>query len=389
MTQTLLASFKTRIESEPYRLFFPAGIAWSIAGVSLWPLFYAGKLPWYPGLAHARVMIEVFGGAFVAGFLGTAGPRMVSAPRLTLPEICALLVLNTASGFFHLRLMIKEGDTCFAAMLALLLGSLAARVLSCRRENPPPQMVLVLTGLVCGIAGAIFWMSPDWMAEPYNHRMAALLLYQGLLLTPVLGVGSFIFPRILGGQFGIPDSARQAGTKLIRAGATAVLIIVSFLVEAYSNMAAGGLLRSMVVASYFIAEAGLKPQNPGVHGSLATGLYWAAALCVAGIATASVSNDRRVTWEHLLFIGGFGLLMLVVASRVIFGHSGQLALFGRRSWMARILVFLALLTAATRSSADFWPAIMASHYKYAAWTWICAASLWLFWHGKRFLRSGE
>jgi uncharacterized protein involved in response to NO len=161
------------------------------------------------------------------------------------------------------------------------------------------------------------------------------------------------------------------------------------MVEAYGNVTAGGLLRGIAVAAYLIAEAGLRPQNRGPRGSLATGLYWAASMSVAGIAAAAVWNDRRVAWEHLLFIGGFGLLMLVVASRVIFGHGGQLAVFGRRSWTARILIFLALLAAATRSSADFLPEIMISHHKYAAWTWIFAASLWLLWHGKRFLRSGE
>ena len=60
--------------AEPYRLFFLSGILFSIAGVLLWPLFYQGKLAFYPGVSHARVMIAGFGGAFVVGFLGTAGP---------------------------------------------------------------------------------------------------------------------------------------------------------------------------------------------------------------------------------------------------------------------------------------------------------------------------
>ena len=34
--------------SESYRLFFISGILFSIAGVLLWPLFYQGKLTFYP-----------------------------------------------------------------------------------------------------------------------------------------------------------------------------------------------------------------------------------------------------------------------------------------------------------------------------------------------------
>lgn len=89
--------------SEPYRLFFLSGILFSIAGVLLWPLFYQEKLTFYPGISHARVMIEAFGGAFVIGFLGTAGPRILSAPRLTPWELTLLFLLHLAGGVCHLR----------------------------------------------------------------------------------------------------------------------------------------------------------------------------------------------------------------------------------------------------------------------------------------------
>ena len=99
--------------------------------------------------------------------------------------------------------------------------------------------------------------------------------------------------------------------------------------------------------------------------------------------------DRHIAVEHLLFIGGFGLLVLVVGSRVLFGHSGELAGFARRSWIARGLIGLAFLAATTRASADFFPAILISHHKYAAWTWALAALLWLGWHARRFVTRDE
>jgi uncharacterized protein involved in response to NO len=106
---------------------------------------------------------------------------------------------------------------------------------------------------------------------------------------------------------------------------------------------------------------------------------------LAGLAAAGFFYDRHVALEHLLFIGGFGLLILVVASRVLFGHSGELPGFARRSWTARVIISLAFIAAATRASADFWPAITISHHKYAAWTWGLAAALWLAWHRRRFV----
>ncbi len=48
----------------------------------MWPLFFSGHFPFYPGVSHARIMIEVFAGGFVVGFLGIARPRMLSSPRI-------------------------------------------------------------------------------------------------------------------------------------------------------------------------------------------------------------------------------------------------------------------------------------------------------------------
>ena len=84
------------LASEPYRVFFFSGALWSLIGVSLWPLFYAQKLGFYPNFVHARLMIEAFGGAFVVGFLGTAGPRMATAPKLTPLELFWLFGLHLA-----------------------------------------------------------------------------------------------------------------------------------------------------------------------------------------------------------------------------------------------------------------------------------------------------
>ena len=71
----------TWLAAEPFRLFFPAGLLWSLIGVLLWPLFYAGELSFHPGIAHARLMIQGFGGALVLGFLGIVWPLLKSVRR--------------------------------------------------------------------------------------------------------------------------------------------------------------------------------------------------------------------------------------------------------------------------------------------------------------------
>ncbi|MBL9160444.1 MAG: hypothetical protein JNJ70_23380 [Verrucomicrobiales bacterium] len=61
--------------------------------------------------------------------------------------------------------------------------------------------------------------------------------------------------------------------------------------------------------------------------------------------------------------------MLVVGSRVLFGHSGDRAGFHAKSKWARFLIFLAVLAAITRATPAWWPTTTISHHVYAAWAW--------------------
>lgn len=372
------------LAAEPYRVFFALGTLWSVVGVMLWPLFYQGFLATYPFLCHARLMVEGFGGAFVVGFLGTAGPRMASAPKLSPLELVWLVALHTACAVSHLRLRHTLGDALFALLLVSLMICLIVRVLRFREERPPPQLLLALTGLLCGAAGAAMLALPQIFAEARLYRLAFLLLYQGLLLPPVLGIGSFIFPRILGGGFGETVAPSGARRKRRRAVAAAVLLTASFFLEAYFSQVAGCLLRAAVCLAYLLLEVAW-PRGPG-HGTLAAGLKVALFTGFAGLVLAAFANPlQRASVDHLLYIGGFGLLMLVVASRVLFGHSGHLAEFAGKSWTARVLVGLALIAATTRAIPALAPQVAVTHHQYAALTWAILAILWLVWHRRRFL----
>jgi uncharacterized protein involved in response to NO len=374
------------LPAEPYRVFFLSGALWSILGVSLWPLFYAQQLGFYPNFAHARLMIEAFGGAFVVGFLGTAGPRMASAPKLKPLELFWLFGLHQASAVSHVRLQHLWGDALFIMLLVSLLLSLLIRVLKFRKDPPPPQMLLALMGLACGIAGASLMLAPATLQNAQIFRLATLLLYQGFLLPPVLGIGSFVFPRMLGGDFGDPKNDAQSKVKLMRATIAALLLIGSFFLEAFGHITLGYAVRALAAAGYLLIEVRWKSRR---GGSLTTGLFWAMLLGLLGLVLPAPFYPQHVSVEHLLYIGGFGLLILVVASRVLFGHSGDLEGFFLKSRWVRLWVFLAVLTAATRATPAWVPSTTISHHIYAASTWGILALLWLVWHRRRFVQRDE
>lgn len=374
------------LASEPYRLFFFSGAVWSIIGVALWPLYYAQQLGFYPGLIHARIMIEAFGAAFVVGFLGTAGPRMATAPKLTPAELLWLFTLHQACGITHLTLHMAWGDECFIALLGSLLLCLVVRVVKFRKEAPPPQLLLALTGLLCGITGASLLLSQGTLLDPQRLRLANLLLYQGLLLPPVLGIGAFVFPRMLGGDFGDPKTTAQSRAKLQRAASAAVLVVLSFFMEAHGWVLPGYALRAGIAAGYLLIEVRWKTSQ---SGSLTTGLFWSLTVGWHGLALAGFFYAQHVSVEHLLYIGGFGMLMLIVGSRVLFGHSGDLDGFFVKSKWVRFLVFLGVLAAITRATPAWAPSTTVSHHIYAASTWALLALLWLLWHRRRFVKRDE
>ena len=374
--------------NEPYRLFFLSGILFSIAGVMLWPLFYHGKLTFYPGISHARVMIEAFGGAFVIGFLGTAGPRILGAPRLKPWELVPFFLLHLASGVCHLRGFNAWGDGIFLTLLTGFTISLAVRGIGFRKDLPPPSLLLAGTGLMSGLAGTLLLCNPQWVATSEINRLAGLLLYQGFLLGPVMGVGIFLFPRLLGNSFGEPEAGAATRKSWWQMTVVAVSLLASFGVEIWLNEKAGIGMRTAAFIFAISHVCWISKDTTRKVGTLANALrIWCIPLALAGVILPAFLPSRHIALNHLLLIGGFGLLCLIAGSRVLFGHSGAVERFSNRSWIARGVVLAAVVAALTRASADFLPRVVLTHYQYAAWSWAIAASLWALWHSRRFFKK--
>ena len=87
------------VAADPYRIFFPLGIALGTAGVAIWLAYGLGLTEGYSGRAHAFVQIAGFLYAFVAGFLLTAIPRFTgtAVPSRVTQYVLAAAPLAAAS----------------------------------------------------------------------------------------------------------------------------------------------------------------------------------------------------------------------------------------------------------------------------------------------------
>lgn len=346
----------------------------------MWPLHFGKIIEHYPVPSHARLMAHGMFGGFIFGFLGTALPRMLSVPALTIPEVLLVFGLHLAMTAAHGAGKTAVGDTLFLTAVGAMTAALFVRFLR-RKDMPPPGFVLVMLAFA-GVAAGLVLSFIENRREISFFAMALerLLLYQGFILLPVLGVGPFILPRFFGltSRHEFPESRIPPPgwmNKATGAASAGLLVVASFVVEAAGWPRAGYLLRLVTTAAYLLREIPVyRAEAKG--NSLATALKIAFALLLLGLLTIALFPVYRVSLLHLALVGGFGIITFAVATRVVFGHSGNQALLsGPNRWLI-VAVALMLLGMATRISGDFWPKILVTHYSYGAVLWGLGVLLW-------------
>ena len=361
--------------AEPFRIFFPIGILIGIAGVALWPAYYAGLVITYPGTGHARLMIEGFMASFIIGFLGTAGPRMTSTSPFSRREVLVLFTLDLLAAGLHFGDTHRTGDVLFVICIAFFIFTIGRRFIR-RHDSPPPNFVLVALGLLNGLFGAVLVALSENAVYSVTYRVGASLLEQGFVLFPILGVAPFFMRRLLGVP--IPDDLAESPrlppgwiTQVAFALAIGLIIDATFVADVFGGTTVGGLLRFGAILIYLLARLPW-------HGRsfLADCLRLGIAAIVIGIGVEAMWPQYRVGALHILFISAFSFVALTVAIRVVFGHSGRTDLLRKPLPFFIItgaLIFLAMLS---RYVADLAPKARTMHLVAAAVCWIIAALIW-------------
>jgi hypothetical protein len=211
---------------------------------------------------------------------------------------------------------------------------------------------------------------------PLQRRLS----YQAFVLLPILGIGPFILPRFFGlpSPHDFPEATTRSAAwkrKAALALGAGLLIMASFFVELDGWVRSAHAIRFATTLVYLFLEFPFR-RAPNFNNAPRIALLMAFTALVSGFILIALFPALRVGLLHLTLIGGFAVITFTVATRVLFGHSGNLEkLKGRNRWLL-VSVGLMLFGMATRTSGDFWPKIMASHYIYGALTWIAAVLLW-------------
>lgn len=349
------------IQKNPYRLFFLLGVIGLVAGLAVWVLFAFYSPEYYLGKMHAHYMIGIFLLSFVIGFLMTAIPRMTASSAPAHQEILWQLVPMLGAVAFGL---FESQEVLFFISLAIALLVLFLfcfrRIITCRHMIPD-VFPLVIVSLLSGLMGALFFI----FNEPY---IGGRLFYLNLVLGLCVGIGAKLIPMIL--RLGC--SGKHGTAEMWAVGG---LLTLSCFLEAFWIESYGGLLRFSVVLLVFFRHWKAHMFS-GFNSSLAIGVRISALSIVLGTMGLWLFPDYRLESLHLLYISGFGLLTLMVASRVILSHGSYDLSLEFKNWFLKIPIGLIVLAALTRVSAVFIEGGYDRHLAYAALTFLMAAILW-------------
>jgi uncharacterized protein involved in response to NO len=123
--------------------------------------------------------------------------------------------------------------------------------------------------------------------------------------------------------------------------------------------------------------AAIKPwQPPAVRTTLAWCVWSAHWLVVIGLWLSALAPAYRMDLLHVVFMGGFTLLILAVGTRVVLSHGGHGLSREARSWPLRIGIATGLLALLARLAAAFAPESFFDHLGLASLAWIAGMASW-------------
>jgi uncharacterized protein involved in response to NO len=366
--------------TDPYRLFFPLGIVLGAMGVAIWPFYYYGATATYSGRAHAFVQTDGFLYAFIVGFLLTAVPRFTGtdAPSSPVQYVLAAAIAFTAIAF--------ESQYFVAGQTAFLISHCVFLVLIIRRfrrrkSDPPETFPLVGLGLFCGLLAALINAGIAWnLVGPSWDPLGKRLLTEGMVLLLVLGIGGFLGPRLLGfaqlPQFtNLEKRGNPTGKRVLLYKVAGLAILISLVSEYGFGLSRMAFVRALAVT--FVVLSTLQPWKlPAVRTTLAWSVWAAHWFVILAVWIVALVPRYRIDLLHVLFIGGFTLLILAVGTRVTLSHGGHPLAKEQRSWPLRIAVTAGLIALLARIGAPFSGFTYFAHLAWAGILWIGGVGLW-------------
>jgi len=363
---------------DPYRVLFPLGATYGVIGAGLWPLTAAGAIP-YPGVLHRELMIQGFEQCFVMGFLLTAMPGLTKGAPCRPLELALATLAALATGVAALLGQFRAVQGSFAASVALLAIILASRLRPLNAPRPV-ELAFVGFGLLLGLAGGLMQLRAGGI-DVFAGRLISL----GMVLSLVLGLGSLLVPTFAGMKTplaipGVAGAHERRGRVALYAAVIAVLL-GAFVAEASGHGAIGAWMRAGV-ATVMLLWVWKLARLPGKRDLPAFALWCSGWLLLIGLWMVALLPQWRLAGLHVTFIGGYSLLTLAIATRVVVAH-GRHPLEDERRVLSPLAAGLLMAALVVRLAAEAAPARATMLLATSGALWGAAWVLWALRAGPR------
>ncbi len=310
-----------KYQKDPYKLHFPIGLLAATVAALIWFFHQQQWIVFYPRNAHANLMFFGFLWSFICGFLMTAIPRMTKTDTANKIEIILSGLFVPAQLLLNLNNMIYQSANLFLAQVLFLIVFIVSRFVV-RKQIPFEGFIFLPFALLSSIIAPIIHL----LNIPISFSNIYLLSGQAFTLNLILGLGSRLVPMLTRVPSAISPETAGNNKKRLEFLALAITLNLSFVGEFLNVIQPSYQLRAFVCL--FIAIKHFKIlQKPMTRSYVGIGLRSAVWMLILGYTLLSfVSVENQAKWlglQHLVFIAGFSLLTLMVATRVTLAHAGH------------------------------------------------------------------
>lgn len=323
---------------EPYILLFPTGCLLGFLGLIFWIFFQLNWIQFYPRSLHGNLMFFGFLWSFVAGFLMTAVPKMTSTKHAQLIEISVALSLIFIQIILNVRNLTHASVFVFLLQNLFLLFFILRRFLV-NRKVPFFGFIFLPIAFIQSFLGVILFL--------YTRDRNLFILFAGeaFILNLILGLGSRLIPvisRLPNALLPNESSKFDNSTWPI---VTLLLVNLGYWFEAFGFRELGIILKvfGTFLASIKLLKLFVKPVTWSYIG---IGLKASVVLLILGQILSLSFFNNTLAGQHIIYIGSFSIITLLVATRVMLAHGSQSLNYevsSRRLIFILVLILLATL----------------------------------------------
>lgn len=302
---------------EPYSLFFSVGLFSALLGIGLWFFYQQHWINFYPRQPHGNIMFFSFLWAYIAGFLMTAIPKMTRTDAASYAEIFTALILVVLQWMLNLRNQFQLSFYLYGLQI-LFIAYFFLRRFMVRRQLPFEGFLFFPCALAMAFLGFIrFVLYPDLgFAELYLYSA------QAFVLNLVCGLGTRLIPAITRVPAAVSPDFLTEKPRYLEFSIMALLLNSGFLLEGFLNSQIGNAVKLSCLI-YMAVKYFKIFKKPATRSFVGYGIRIAILFLIAGFLGLTLNWGNPLAVLHLVYIGGFTLLTLMISTRVTLAHGPQ------------------------------------------------------------------